>query len=117
MCPDPNKAFVLDAAYRDDPRCYDALPSCEPAKGINPDNPKCYAPGILWPATWFDTDPDGKFTKLYLSRGTVDHIEKGWTGYIVDDEGNKIAGSDFTIILVKNESSVARTSLFSRAPF
>lgn len=53
----------------------------------------------------------GRGTELTLDKGTNDGVSKGDSGYILDDDGKRLEGSEFTVDSAEERVSTARTRL------
>jgi len=59
-------------------------------------------------------DADGGGVLITIGAGTVDGVDKGWKGQLLDDNNLPIKNSDFVVQRVTKSAAVAKISKLTR---
>lgn len=109
-CPNPPDRNI--------PSCTaDKFPPCDPSVGAAEmkKNPNCDGykpPDRVGEVTDVQDDGNGNL-QITINLGTVDGVDKGWKGVLLDTNDKPIRGSNFTVAKVTKNSSVAKVKLDS----
>jgi len=111
-CPtdEPDRKFKM-CKPDDFPPCSSALSAKDKLKNPNCDN--WTPPPVVAELTNVD-DADGGGVLITIGAGTVDGVDKGWKGQLLDDNNLPIKNSDFVVQRVTKSAAVAKISKLTR---
>lgn len=97
---------------RNIPACTkDKFPPCDPSK-LDPGNPNCDGykpPDKIGEVTNVAAEANG--IEVTINLGTADGVDKGWKGVLLDANDKPIRGSEFKLLKVTKNASVAKIKI------
>lgn len=108
-CPTPPDRNLPTCTADKFPACDPSLPAAEMKKNPNCDGYK--PPDRFGEVTDVQADDSGTGVQITINLGTVDGVDKGWKGVLLDSNDKPIRGSDFKISKVTKNVSVAKVKL------